>query len=117
MPTLEMAGKDKFEWRYIDKVKVMGKQEAVEAVEIMALKGQLPDNLVKMKSIYDAGMELYRQQKWDAGIEKFKTSEALEEVFPKRPTNPSRIYIERCEYFEANPPGPDWDGSWTLTAK
>lgn len=117
LPTLELAGQDKFEWRHIDKVKVMGKQEAVDAVEIMALKGQLPDNLVKMKSIYDAGMELYRQQKWDAGIAKFKASEAIEEVFPKRPTSPSRVYIERCDYFKANPPGPDWDGSWALTAK
>ncbi len=117
IPTLELAGKDKFEWRHIDKVKVVGKQEAVDAVEIMALEGQLADDLVKMKSIYDSGMELYRQQQWDAGIEKFKASEALEEVFPKRPATPSQVYIERCEYFKANPPGPDWDGSWTLTTK
>lgn len=117
IPTLELAGKDKFEWRHIDKVKVMGKQEAVEAVEIMALKGQLADGQLKMKRIYDEGMKLYRQQQWDAGIEKFKASEALEEVFPARPTTPSQVYIERCEYFKATPPGPDWDGSWTLTAK
>ena len=70
-----------------------------------------------MKNIYDEGMELYKKQEWDAGIAKFKASEPLEEVFPKRPTNPSRVYIERCEYFKANPPGPDWDGSWALTAK
>ncbi|UCH63203.1 MAG: adenylate/guanylate cyclase domain-containing protein [Fidelibacterota bacterium] len=117
MPTLELAGKDKFEWRNIDKVKVMGKQEAVEAVEIMALKGQLPDEQLKMKSTYDEGMELYWKQEWDAGMAKFKASEAMEEVFPKRPTTPSKVYLERCEYFKANPPGPDWDGSWTLTAK
>ena len=117
LPTLELADKDKFEWRNIDKVKVMGKQEVVEAVEIMALKGQLPDELLKMKSIYDEGLKLYQQQQWDAGIAKFKASEALEEVFPKRPTTPSQVYIERCEYFKSNPPGTDWDGSWTLTAK
>ncbi|MFB0515221.1 MAG: CHASE2 domain-containing protein [Candidatus Neomarinimicrobiota bacterium] len=117
LPTLELAGKDKFEWRYIDKVRVVGKLEAVEAVEIMALNGQLPDELVKMKGIYEAGMELYWKQEWDAGIKEFKASEALEEVFPMRPTTPSQVYIERCEYFKANPPGLDWDGSWALTAK
>lgn len=117
LPTLELAGKDKFEWRHIDRAKVMGKQEAVEAVEIMALKGQLADEQLKMKRIYDEGIKLYRRQEWDTGIEKFKASEALEEVFPARPTTPSQVYIERCEYFKANPPGPDWDGSWTLTAK
>ncbi|UCD39226.1 MAG: adenylate/guanylate cyclase domain-containing protein [Fidelibacterota bacterium] len=117
MPTLVLAGEDKFEWRFIDKVKVMGKTEAVEAVEIMAIKGELPAEQQKMKTIYDQGIEAYQRQEWDVGIEKFKASEALEETFPKRPTTPSKVYIERCEYFKDNPPGPDWDGSWTLTAK
>ncbi|MEE9162158.1 MAG: adenylate/guanylate cyclase domain-containing protein, partial [Candidatus Neomarinimicrobiota bacterium] len=117
MPTLEMAGKDAFDWRFIDKVKVVGKSEAVDAVEIMADNGGLPDELAEMKSIFDEGMALYQQQEWDAGKKKFQASEKLEEVFPKRPTNPSRIYTERCDYFKANPPGDDWDGSWALTAK
>ena len=117
MPTLEMAGPDKFEWRQIDKVRVMGKKEAVEAVEIMALKGELPDELMRLKDIFHAGLELYRGQEWDAAAAKFKESDALEEVFPKRPTTPSKVYIERCGLFKANPPGDDWDGVWTLTAK
>jgi len=115
--TLELAGPDKFEWRDIDKVKVVGKTEPVEAVEIMAAAGELPEDLQRMKAVYDEGLALYRQQDWDKARKKFQKSEGLEEVFPKRPTNPSRVYIERCEYFKANPPGPDWDGSWTLTAK
>ncbi|MFC1618750.1 CHASE2 domain-containing protein [Candidatus Neomarinimicrobiota bacterium] len=117
MPTLEIAGTDKFEWRPIDLVKVMGKTEAVEAVEIMALKGELPEELQKMKAIYEEGLKLYQQQEWDSAIEKFNTSKDLEEVFPKRPTTPSAVYMERCGYFKENPPGPDWDGSWALTAK
>ena len=36
---------------------------------------------------------------------------------PRRPTTPSRVYIERCEFLKDNPPGPDWDGSWTLVSK
>ncbi|MEE9466532.1 MAG: adenylate/guanylate cyclase domain-containing protein, partial [Candidatus Neomarinimicrobiota bacterium] len=117
MPTLEMAGPDKFEWRQIDKVRVMGKTEAVEAVEIMALNGELSEDLMRMKEIYRAGMELYRGQEWGEAKAKFQESEALEEVFPKRPTNPSKIYIERCEHFKTNPPGDDWDGVWILTSK
>ena len=66
---------------------------------------------------FHAGLELYRGQEWDAAAAKFKESDALEEVFPKRPTTPSKVYIERCGLFKANPPGDDWDGVWTLTAK
>ncbi len=114
---LDMAGTNAFEWREIDKVRVVGKSEAVETVEIMAHKGQLPPELARMRDIYQEGVTLYRQQQWDQARKTFEESERLEEVFPKRPTTPSRVYIERCDYFKANPPGDDWDGSWTLTAK
>ncbi|MFC1481529.1 CHASE2 domain-containing protein [Candidatus Neomarinimicrobiota bacterium] len=117
MPTLELAGIENFEWRFIDKVKVMGKSEAVEAVEILSLPGQLTEDMKSLKAVYDQAMDLYRAQKWDAAGKKFTASEKLEEVFPKRPTTPSKVYIDRCLYFKENPPGEDWDGSWTLTSK
>ncbi len=115
--SLNLAGADAFEWREIDKVRVVGKTEAVETVEIMAYKNQLPPDLIRMRDIYQNGMELYRQQNWDKAQAAFKESEQLEEVFPKRPTTPSSVYIERCDYFKANPPGDSWDGSWTLATK
>ena len=54
---------------------------------------------------------------WDKAIEAFKASDELEEMFKGRKTNPSRIYVPRCEHFQSNPPGDDWDGVWTLTSK
>jgi adenylate cyclase len=117
LETLRLAGPEDFEWRRIDTVKVVGKSEPLETVEIMAHKGQLSPELVQMRAIYHQGMELYRQQQWDEALAKFTESEKLEEMFPRRPTTPSRVYIERCEFFKDSPPGPDWDGSWTLTSK
>ena len=38
-------------------------------------------------------------------------------MFGGRKTNPSRIYIPRCEHYLQNAPGDDWDGVWTLTSK
>ena len=115
--TLQLAGPDAFEWRTIDKVKVVGKFEAIETVEIMAYKGQLPPEQVQMRAIYQQGIELYQQQQWDEAMAKFAESEKLEEVFPRRPTTPSRVYIERCDFLKENAPGPHWDGSWALTSK
>ncbi len=115
--TLHHAGPEAFEWRDIDKVKVMGKSEAVETVEIMALKGGLTPELNLMREIFQNGIVSYRLQKWDEARQLFEESEPLEEVFTKRPGTPSRVYIERCKHFKAHPPGPDWDGSWSLTSK
>ena len=95
----------------------MGKSEAVETVEIMGLKGQLAQDQTVMRTLYHQSMELYRQQKWDEAKATFAESEKLEEVILRRPTTPSRVYIARCEHFKANPPGADWDGTWTLISK
>ena len=115
--TLQLAGLDDFEWREIDKVLVVGKSEPVETVEIMAYKGQLPEDQALMRDIYRQGLKLYRQQKWDEAKAEFSKSEKLEDIFPGRPTNPSRAYIERCKLYKADPPGKDWDGTWRLTSK
>src|SRR5262249_693433 len=115
--TLQLAGPDDFEWRSLDKVRVVGKSEAVETVEIMAYKGQLPPEQIQMRAIYQQGIELYQRQQWDEAIAKFTESEKLEDLFPRRPTTPSRVFIERCDFLKENPPGPRWDGSWELTSK
>ena len=115
--TLQLAGPDNFEWRPIDKVRLLGKSEAIETVEIMAYTGQLSPDLMHMRAIFQQGLALYRQQQWDDAIAKFTESEKLEEVFPLRSTTPSRVYIERCEFLKEHPPGGHWDGSWALTSK
>jgi adenylate cyclase len=115
--TLRFAGADDFAWRTVDKVRVVGRNEPVDTVEIMAYKGQLSEEQTLMRDLYHQGLDLYRQQKWDEAMAKFTGSEKLEEVFPRRPTTPSRVYIERCTFFRENPPGDDWDGVWTLTSK
>lgn len=115
--TLELAGWDKFEVREIDKVRVVGKSEAVESYELMGEAGSLDTSQTEMRDIYNEGLSLYRVQQWDAAKERFQASEKLEEVFPKRPTTPSRVYMDRCDHFKEKPPGPDWDGVWVLTSK
>ncbi len=114
--TLRLAGPDEFAWRSIDRIRVVGKSEPVDTVEIMALKGRLEPDRLQMCALYHRGLELYRQQKWDEAKARFVESEKLEEVFPGRLTNPSRVYIARCDHLKANPPGADWDGTWILTS-
>lgn len=115
--TLRLARPEKLEVREIDRVRVVGKSEAVESFELMALKGELTPEQEKMRGIYNDGLQLYRQQQWDEAKTKFAQSDQLEDMFSNRPTNPSRVYMERCEFFKQNPPGDDWDGVWTLTSK
>jgi len=62
-------------------------------------------------------IELTEYEMWSDSVIPEITDDELEDMFPGRKTNPSRVYIPRCEHYKENPPGDDWDGSWALTKK
>ena len=109
--------KDQFIWRDLDYVIVMGKSEPAQVFELISEVGNIPPGYDKLLPAYEEALNLYRGQKWEQAIEAFKASDELEDMFGGRKTNPSRIYIPRCEHYRDNPPGDDWDGSWALTKK
>lgn len=111
------ACKDKFIWRDLDFVVVMGKTEPAQVFELISEEGNMPNGYDKLLPAYHEAVKLYRNQDWKKAIEAFKASDELEDMFPGRKTNPSQIYIPRCERYLENPPGDDWDGSWALTKK
>ena len=111
------AVKEKVVVRDLDNVVVMGKNEPVKVWELISEVGQEPDQYKKILPAYHEALDLYKNQEWSKAIDAFKASDELEEMFGGRKTNPSRIYIPRCEHYQENPPGEDWDGVWTLTSK
>ena len=111
------ACKDKFIWRDLDYVIVMGKSDPAQVFELIAESGNMPLGYDKLLPAYHEALKLYRHQKWDKAIKAFRISDELEDMYPGRKTNPSRVYIPRCEHYRENPPGDDWDGSWALTKK
>ena len=111
------AVKEKVVVRDLDNVRVLGKNEPVKVWELISEVGQEPDQYKKILPAYHEALDLYKSQEWSKAIDAFKASDELEEMFGGRKTNPSRIYIPRCEHYLENPPGEDWDGVWTLTSK
>ena len=109
--------KDQFEWRLIDFLKVKGKEKPVKGYELFAVKNDLSNKQAQLITAFNEGLNLYFKQDWKMALSKFKEASELEEDFPHRPTNPSLIYIERCEVFAKNPPAKNWDGVWTMNTK
>ena len=110
-----------FLWRELDTIKVVGKSVPVKTFELLGIKDEAPDYLLKLSKKFKVGISLYKEQKFDEAIKVFK--ETLEFEYKRFPelkgvkTNPSEVYIDRCEQFKKFPPTPDWDGVWTLTSK
>jgi len=111
------AVKDEFVWRDLDLVRVMGKKDPVKVYELLCEAGKLSPEMTKTLNAYNEALILYKSQDWDKAKKAFEAADLIENMFPGRKTNPSRIYIPRCDHWKNNPPGDDWDGVWTLTSK
>ena len=109
--------KDKFDWRFLDYVRVKGKQLPVKVYELIAEKGKMNDTDKAVLEAFSQAQELYFNQDWDNAINGFKECKELEDMFPGRSENPSNVYLKRCYQLKENPPGKDWDGGWVLTKK
>lgn len=103
--------KDEFVCMEMDSVKVKGKTLPVRIFQLVG-GNDLPDGRKEAITYFHKGLGLYKQQKWDEAIELFQILTALEKGIPA-----ANLYIERCLDLKGNPPGPEWDGVFTLKTK
>jgi adenylate cyclase len=61
---------------------------------------------------YEAGLDSYQRRDWKGGLAHF--ARALELAPSDRP---SRIFLDRCRYYQTNPPDDGWDGVWIMEQK
>jgi adenylate cyclase len=108
---------DYFEWRFLDNLRVKGKNKPVKGYELLSLKNELSTEKSQLIQAFNEGVDHYLKQNWVKAKKRFKDALTLEETFPARPTTPSAVYIDRCDYYKNEPPGKDWDGVWTMKSK
>ncbi len=111
------AVKEDFTFRELDYVMVVGRKQPVKVYELISKKSDTPELYRDLIPKFEAGVALYRKQKWDAAISAFTITAELEDMYPGRQTNPSRLYLDRCSKFKIDPPPENWDGVYRLTTK
>jgi len=103
---------DDFEFRHLDRVLVLGRNEAMNIYELIAYKGEIRKNQKKINEYYETGLQYYFIQDWLEALKYFNT------VVKYRPKDaPARIMRERCLLYRKNPPPPEWDGVFLQTVK
>ncbi|WP_125561033.1 CHASE2 domain-containing protein [Pseudoalteromonas rubra] len=98
--------------RPIDKVKVKGKNQAVTVYEPICSHEALTPAIREELDAHEQAWSLYLSQQWQQAQAAFTK---LKERSPER-----KIYTllsERILVLQANPPGEQWDGSYTHTSK
>jgi adenylate cyclase len=103
---------EQFEVRRLDKLRVKGKELPVDVFELIAAKGQIPEEALSVVGEFHQAIEYYRNQKFEEAQTRFET------ILVKHPNDgPTKVYIERCVHFKQNPPVDGWDGTWVMDHK
>lgn len=100
-------------FRYVDRVRVKGKEEPVSIYHPL---GE-PDSLEfpfdgQTLAQYEAAIRLYLDRRWpEAAAEFLKLCEKVPQEYLYR------LYLERARHFAQDPPGLDWTGVFVHTSK
>src|SRR6516162_3633238 len=74
-------------------------------------RGTFP-RLAAVIKAYEAGVDCYQRRDWTGSLGHF--ADALELAPQDRP---SRIFLDRCRYYQSTPPDEAWDGVWIMQEK
>ena len=104
--------KDDYEFRYLAELRVKGKTKTVPVYEIVCRKGALSDDQRAYIERFEAGVELFKQRKWDECLVHFTR------MLAKKPDDSGASrYIDACQELKSFPPDEDWNGALELKEK
>jgi adenylate cyclase len=99
--------------REIDLIRVRGRTTPVAIHE--ALGHHSEDSFPHRQELLEAfstGLQYYRRRDW------FGAERHFSEALAAHPGDgPTRIYLERCQFYRNHPPPNDWDGVWEMKSK
>jgi adenylate cyclase len=102
-----------FRLRELDMVRVKGRKQPVRIYELLDRAGvSLPENEEQALSLYAAGLDAYRRQRWQEALDLFRQARTL------RPEDgPSHVMSRRCRIYRTTPPEKGWDGVFQQVTK
>lgn len=95
--------KDKFEFRTLDRITVKGKSHPVTIYELLANKGGMGKNKLKLYKLYEEGVKCYFNGEW------LKSIKYMDTILKYMQDQPTMIIRERSSEYLKNPPK-DWNG-------
>jgi adenylate cyclase len=110
--SIQGAGEKLPPHRTLDFVKVKGKKNAVELIEV--LSRDISEEGLKL---FEQARQAYLRQAWDEAEALFKRSNEMNRASADEGDGPSEMYLERIGEMRKAPPGAGWDGSWEMTSK
>ncbi|MBL8911669.1 MAG: CHASE2 domain-containing protein [Archangium sp.] len=103
------AVKEQVEARELDLIRVAGKQNASRVYELLAMRGELHHDKMKVVDLYGQALLAYRARRFADAKAKLGAALQVDES-----DGPSRRLLALCAEYEVHPPPENWDGVSTL---
>ncbi len=99
-----------FDWRLIDRVRVVGRKTPLDIFEPLGERGQTPAESLDLKDRYEATLRQFQARDFTGAIEGFQTLATSGDAA-------ADLAIRRCQAALSIPPSENWDGVTDLTRK
>lgn len=105
--------KNDFFTRELDFLLIRGRSKPLRVYELLDFAGQkIPEQKREAIGLFGEGLAAYRKKRFEDALNFF------ERALKADPNdNPSKVYANRSEFYNANPPDDDWDGIFRLHHK
>jgi adenylate cyclase len=101
---------DRFAYRFLDMVRVKGKEKPVKIYEPLQ-EGSLHYSLKKEIETFDCAVQSYQTRKFDEAFQ------LMEGLYESHPSALHRLYMDRIQAYRKDPPPQDWNGVSDLNIK
>ena len=98
--------------RLIDQVVAYGTTLPIKVYELLGRQGEVSADKLAITATYETAFALYQQRDFQGAANLLHTNRVGKQIDP-----PSKVLLDRCLRYEAQPPSADWDGSFLLTSK
>jgi adenylate cyclase len=103
--SVRTATKAGFEWRRLDRVAVVGRQQGTPVFELLGVAGRLPRGLLQARDCYEAALDAYFSGRFDEAAAGFTDAGQM------RPgDHAADMMARRARGLAENPPNSNWDG-------
>jgi two-component system sensor histidine kinase ChiS len=110
---VELSDPERYNYRFLGKVRVKGKLEPVQIFEILDSESQdMMTKKIALKPLFGKAIEAYYQRQFQKACEYFQ--QLLVELPQDKAAD---FYLERCEYYLEHGAPLDWEGIEALAQK
>lgn len=104
--------KNDVEVRYLDRIRVVGKEQPIKVFELFSRKGGLTSSQKELVAVYNDAIKLFGDRDWEKARTHFRNAARV-----IKDDGPSMTYADRCTEFIKKPPSKNWDGVYKLSSK